>query len=45
MGGKGRGIRKGRKGERKGREKGREGKKGNGEGCVMAFGGWTPLAG
>jgi len=35
--------RKGRKGkERKGRRGGR-GKEGKGEGCVMAFGGWTPL--
>jgi len=28
-----------KKGGRKGREKGKRGK----EGCVMAFGGWTPL--
>ena len=50
MAGKGRGKgKKRKKGERKGREKGRgkEGRRGGGrkgreEGCVTAFGGWTP---
>ena len=46
MGGKGREGGRGRKG-RKGKEgkgEGEEaGRKGRGKGCVMAFGGWTPL--
>jgi len=46
MGGKGRkgeGEEKEERGE--GREGRREGEEGKGEGCVMAFGGWTPLPG
>jgi len=44
MGGKGRrNGKKRKKGGRKGREKGREGEGREGDGCFMAFGGWTPL--
>jgi len=43
--------RTGREGNRKGKKRGKErrgewegGKEGKGEGCVMAFGEWTPLS-
>ena len=42
--GKGEGKKR-KKGGRKGKEKEGGERKGRGEGCVMAFGGWTPLTG